>query len=185
MTVIVNISGTSGSGKSTVVRRLLEVSRPHTTVTDGKREIGRIIQVGNKPVFVAGRYGFHDTAGCDVIKDVEFWYRTIYEQAEHNNVVYEGLFVMNHKRSQDLMRNLYWGTTMHVINLTTPWETCLLGINNRRAAKGKGRFTGDIDNVKGHIVRARNFAHKLSELGASVYHLDREAAVVKLKELVG
>jgi hypothetical protein len=185
MTHIVCITGTSGAGKSTVMRRLIEAGKPGPTIMNGPREIGHIIYLGEQPTFVAGRYGLKDTAGCDTIKDVALWYETILEQSKIQNVVYEGLFVMNHDRGLNLMRHLEAGTTMHVINLTTPWETCLLSINERRARQGKDEFTGNIENIKGHIVRARNFASKLKQLGAQVYHLDRDTAVVKLKELVG
>jgi len=184
VTTIVNISGTSGSGKSTVVRKLLEASRFGTKIIKANKDMGRIIYVGDQPVFVAGRYGVHDTAGCDCVKDVEFWYNTIYEMAERHNVVYEGLFVMNHMRGIDLVKKIRGRATMHVINLTTPFEVCIAGINERRARRNQPEFTGDLDNLKGHTTRANNFAFKLRQLGAQVYNLDRDAAVTKLKELV-
>ena len=185
MNRIVNIAGTSGSGKSTVVRKLIEASRHDHTLIAKSREVGRIVYVGDTTVFIAGRYGVHDTAGCDCVKDVEFWYNTIYEQSEHHNVVYEGLFVMNHMRGTGLVNNIPGRATMHIINLTTPFEVCKASINARRARRGQPEFTGNMVNLEGHITRAKNFAFKLRQLGASVYNLDRDAAAVKLKELVG
>ena len=185
MTIIVNIAGTSGAGKSTVVRKLIEASRYAATMAEGTKEIGRIVHIGEQSVFIAGRYGEHDTAGCDCIKDVRFWYKTIYEQAARHHVVYEGLFVMNHMRGIELVNKIHDRATMHVINLSTPWEVCRDSLNTRRARRGQAEFTGNTDNLKGHMVRAKNFAFKLRQLGATVYNLDRDAAVTKLVELVG
>jgi len=185
MTVIVNVAGTSGSGKSTVVRKLLEVSRDAATMYHGEKEIGSIIHIGEQSVFVAGRYGKHDTAGCDCIKDVRFWYNMIYEQAERHHVVYEGLFVMNHQRGVELMGKIHGRSSVHIINLTTPWEVCRDSINERRARRNQPGFTGDQKNLQGHMVRAKNFAFKLRQLGATVYNLDRDTAALKLRELVG
>jgi hypothetical protein len=185
VTVIINIAGTSGAGKSTVVRQLLAAGRHTMPKIDRGRDIGFITYIGDHPVYVAGRYGIHDTAGCDCIKDVSFWYDTIYEQSESNHVVYEGLFVMNHKRGIELVNKLGGRATMHVINLTTPWGVCKDSINERRLRRGQTEFGGDQKNLEGHMVRAKNFAFKLRQLGATVYNLDRNAAVLKLKELVG
>jgi energy-coupling factor transporter ATP-binding protein EcfA2 len=185
VTVIVNIAGTSGSGKSTVVRQLLAAGRHTMPKIDRGRDIGFITYIGDHPIYVAGRYGVHDTAGCDCIKDVEFWYETILEQARVNHVVYEGLFVMNHKRGLELMPKIEGIATMHIINLTTPWAVCRDSINERRQRRGQDNFDGNQRNLEGHMVRAKNFAFKLRQLGALTYNLDREAAVVKLKELVG
>ena len=187
MTHIINIAGTSGSGKSTVVRRLIEVARYGETLYRSDKEMGRIVYLGERSVFIAGRYDQYDTAGCDVIKDVRFWYDTVYEKSEQYNVVFEGLFVMNHQRGIDLMSQIRprRSCTMHIINLTTSWEDCQASINERRARRGKGEFRGDLDNVKGHIIRANNFASKLRQRGAIVYNLERETAVNKLVEIAG
>jgi hypothetical protein len=184
--MIINIAGTSGAGKTAVVRRLIAHSRYAATLkTYEQGEIGRIVHLGERSIFIAGRYDDNlDSGGCDCIKDIAFWYNTVWNQAQTHDVVFEGLFVMNHTRGLDLTnRCVKAGIAFHVIHLTTSLDMCKESINERRARRGQEPFTRSWDNVEGNVIRARNFTAKVKQLGATVYHLDRAAAAQKLMEL--
>jgi len=188
MTIIVNIAGTSGAGKTAVVRHLIANSTHAATMwaTVGEqteeREVGRVVHLGERSIFIAGRYDEDlDSGGCDTIHDISFWFDTFWEQAQTHDVVFEGLFVMNHTRGLGLARkSLDAGKPFHVISLTTPLEQCKVSINERRARRGQGAFDRSWRNVEGNVVRANNFAFKLKQIGATVYKLDRAAAAEKL-----
>jgi predicted ABC-type ATPase len=185
--MIINIAGTSGAGKSTVVRKLIEASTLVETITnDQQKEVGRVVNLDGRDVTIAGRYESWDTGGCDTVKDVEFWYNFV-SVAGHIGwrVVFEGLFVMNHTRGLKLVRDMERvGQAVHIILLTTTLAQCQAAINERRARRGDPPFTGSWRNVEGNIVRANNFASKLKQLGAKVHRCTRDEAYPKLEEIL-
>jgi hypothetical protein len=191
--MIINIAGTSGAGKTWVMRHLIAHSRYAATMkavlnlkeTEREREIGRIVHIGERSVFIAGRYDDIDSGGCDSIQDVKFWYHTIWNQAQTHDVVFEGLFVMNHTRGLDLTNKcLKAGLEFHVILLTTPLDVCKASVNERRVRRGQAPFERSWGNVEGNVVRAKNFAYKVKAIGATMHALDRAAAANKLMELL-
>lgn len=184
--MIISIAGTSGAGKTHLVRHLIAQSEYGVTVIHpGYGEIGRIVLLNGGSIFIAGRYDEGlDSGGCDCIKKVDFWYDTVWIQAQTHDVVFEGLFVMNHTRGLDLTNKcVKHRIPFHVIHLTTTLEHCKESINARRARRGQEPFSRSWDNVEDNSVRARNFTHKVKQLGASVYSLDRTTAAHKLMEL--
>jgi len=185
--MIINIAGTSGAGKTALVRYLIARSRYACTIkNEPYGEVGRVVHLGERSIFLAGRYDESlDSGGCDCVKDVAFWYGMVWEMAKVHDVVFEGLFVMNHTRGLDLTnRCVQQKIPFHVIHLTTSLAVCKLSINERRARRGQEPFTRSWGNVEGNIVRARNFAYKVKQLGATVHNLDRAAAAQRLMELL-
>jgi len=178
---IVTIVGTSGAGKSTVVRQLIEAMPPGQLVRrEQNQEIGRIL---NGTIFIAGRYDEWDTAGCDTIKDVGFWYGLFAQKArEGYHVVFEGLFMMNHTRGLDLVKTRI--APVHILHLQTTLDECKIAINARRLRRGQTEFKRSWDNTKGHIKRAANYAGKLKDIGATVHKVTREDALAKLMDLL-
>jgi len=183
--MIINIAGTSGAGKTTVVRHLIARSRYVMTMRrQDHKEFGRIVHYRERSIFIAGRYDEVDSGGCDCIQKVDFWYNTVWEQAQTYDVVFEGLFVMNHTRGLDLTNKcVKQGIPFHVIHLQTTLDQCKESINERRVRRGQEPFARKWDNVEGNVVRARNFADKVKQLGATVHRLDRTAAAQRLMEL--
>jgi hypothetical protein len=188
-TMIINVAGTSGSGKSTLVRWLMEPARGWNSVREnvcdaGGRVIGSLLVRDGAGTFICGRYEGFDTGGCDTIKNVEFWYDTIVAQHElGRNVVFEGLFVMNHTRGIALARR--FREQLHVIRLKTSLDECKAGVNERRARRGDPPKTTGWENTEGNWVRAKNFAFKLKNAGATAHLADRDQARVVLVDLLG
>jgi energy-coupling factor transporter ATP-binding protein EcfA2 len=184
--VIINIAGTSGSGKSTVARALMALDpAPEPLLWPGRRSpIGYYLRAWpevRRPVFLAGAYDA-PTGGCDTIKDVGQVYDLIVSQHEAGcHVVYEGLFVMNHTRGIAL-----WKATraLHVILLTTPLDECWRRIHARRAAVGNERPLGQ-RNTDGNAVRARNYAFKLSQIDCPVTKATSDEAPGVITRLLG
>lgn len=180
--MIVNISGTSGAGKTTLAKALLAQSlrAPEPTRVEGrKRPMGMTfwLPTTERPVHIVGDY--EDgllTCGCDTIKDVELVHRVILEHHEAGeHVVYEGLFVMNHTRGPQLVRAA--GKQLTVLLLTTTLVDCIASVNARRAASTGTPKPVNWDNVKINHKRAINFAYKMGGWGAIVHKVDRQEAM--------
>ena len=139
---IVSIRGTHGSGKSTIVRKILD-KYPHRPLlhnpTD-KRPYGYEVTLSPlKRLFVVGPY--HTACGgCDAVQPyADIWPMVHAAHAAGMHVLFEGALVSSS-----------YGSIGHTMNakqeggsadctfafLDTPLSTCLDRIKERRAAKG-------------------------------------------------
>lgn len=176
--IIINLRGTSGSGKSTVVRR---VAKMYDGGSDSYFEPPRIRPLhyvfkrkdGGRPLWVLGHYATA-CGGCDTIKSPDEVYALVGDAvASGADVIYEGIIV------QDDTRRLLELNARHpvsVVELTTPIEECLLGIQNRRDARKDARPLNP-KNTTDRFRRVHNTCEKLRrEHGVSVYPGNREEA---------
>lgn len=195
--MIINIAGTNGSGKSTVVRGLIARAKHVMTVMNPDpgskwKELGRIVKIAGHEVFISGRYPDEfDTGGSDTIKD----HLLNYAQVKHHarlglHAVFEGSRMMNHTVGIELVRENI--TTIHVIRLTTTLDEVKAGIDARRVRRGDPPFSELVragqarwGDIEGGVVRARNFAQKLKDLGAHVHLCSRDQALPRLLTLLG
>lgn len=183
--MIVTIAGTSGSGKTYLVRTFLEYVEKYkgsivpTFIKDRKPPIGYDIVLPGcvESVFLVGAYGEVDTAGCDTIRDVVQVFDLIQEKAVKGHVLYEGLIVMNHTRGPGLVHIASEnGEEFHVIQLDTPLATCFASINARRAARGQDKILKRV-NTEGNYNRALNYCTKMRWSGAIIHKCNREQAL--------
>jgi len=194
--MIIQVCGTSGSGKSTVLRSLLERSRAASeaaldhekwaVMTEGRRSpLGyRFCLVGcPRPIFVPGAYE-SPTGGCDTIKGVEPALEVVRERVTlGEDVVAEGLFIMNMTRCPALLCEV--AVPWHLVHLDTPLDECFRRILARRQAVGDVREDGvarpltDVNrrNIRGNFVRARNYCDRMRRLGATVTRCPTEGAL--------
>ena len=144
---IVNLRGTSGSGKSTVIRRVMETYPMRVSVKREGRErpIGYIctwakIPEGRRPLFVLGHYET-DCGGCDTIPEIQQVYDMVREAATvyGMDVLYEGLLISAEFRRTHEM-SMEPGLGHHTIGLDVPLDVCLASINARRAANHARRL---------------------------------------------
>ncbi len=186
--MIISIRGTSGSGKTHLVRALMALYHDRVDERVGNRLVGHDCharEIG-KGMFVLGPY--RDTAwsgGADMLcpphKTREGKFKLIYDWALRRNVVFEGLMEGNEvARTVALSRQF----DTHVIFLDTSLEECLQAVNARRAARG---VTEPVDPRKteekhAELVRVRA---RLRQAGVSTYFLGRDAALAKVRELLG
>lgn len=188
--MIVQIRGTSGSGKTTIVRNLMAESVQTLRVkAKGRRQpVGYIVS----PSSVKGRVaipGHYETAcgGCDTLPG----YDDIFERVRggilcESHVVFEGLLVSEETRRtielhEDRLR-LPSRAALRVIFLNTPVEVCLESIRTRRAARGDTRPLKE-DNTRNRVATIQRACAKLREAGVPVWETDsREAAALQLRE---
>lgn len=183
--MIINIRGTSGSGKTTVVRKLLNIARPACPYHDGSpsEKIEGYYCGGLAPVTTAiiGSYA-KPTGGSDGIKPLS----RVFEQVkwQHDNglhVVFEGLLVSRSKgRIIDLWEAMH-RKNFYILHLTTPFETCLEGIRERRLAR-KNTKPVDPQRTRETYERAAKITRDLEALGMPVKYVTRDEALQKVQD---
>lgn len=186
--MIINLRGTSGAGKSTVVRRVMGLYDRHPYYIDGRRQpLGYAChpKEGASPdvrsLWVPGHYET-PCGGCDTIKTVDQVYEIVRGAAERGyDVLYEGIMVQDDvKRCVALNRE----RAVIVVRLTTPMSDCLAAIQARRDERGDDRELNPTNTIsRDHRLRT-SMLPRLREGGVNVVELDREGAyqfvVVKL-----
>ncbi len=171
---IVSIRGTHGSGKSTIVRKILD-KYSHTAffAHGGKRPLGYHVALpvaAGKLLFVVGPY---TTAcgGCDAVQP----YSEIWPLAQEaidmgHHVLLEGALVSSSYGSIGHAMNAYAPDAVFAF-LDTPLEVCLQRIAARRAARGNfepvnpKNTTVKFDNV----LRTKD---QMAKLGSAVRIVD-------------
>lgn len=179
---IIQIRGTSGSGKSTVMREVMNRLRG--------------FPLAFKPVFVEGRkkplYYFNGSVsvlghyespcgGCDTIAGHETLYNLALERVKVGHVLAEGLLL-----SEDVKwtSRLAAEEEVRIIFLSVPLETCLDRIRGRRAARGNDKplNVGNTTRRVGVISRARE---RLEEAGVRCYPATNDQAVRLILQWMG
>lgn len=187
--MIVNIAGTSGAGKTYLVREFMEWAEGEGVLKprylDGRKlPIGYdLILKGERTLHIAGSYEDTPTSGCDTIKDVVWAYDYIREQHDAGkNVLYEGLFMMNMTRGPQLAEEI--GSGFHIIWLDVPLAICFAAINERRAKLGQGPLHTK-HNTRNNFIRARNYSDAMRGVGAAVIRVNRQQAMSALRAVLG
>lgn len=135
--MVIQIRGTSGSGKTWIIHRIME-RYPFTPVVSKSKEIkGYYCKELN--LFIVGRY---TTAcgGCDTIKSQDEICKRIKKATDRGwNVLFEGLICSHIAARYAELHKRYRqeGIPVRFIFLDTPLEKCREQINLRRAERGK------------------------------------------------
>ncbi len=132
--MIINIRGTHGSGKSTIVRALLD-KYAHQPLGEGKRPEGYKVAVPelNKPLYVVGPY-VTACGGCDAVQPYALIWPRVLTYARRGHVVFEGALVSS--SVGEIGRAMALRKDCVVLFLDTPVEVCLERIQKRRLARG-------------------------------------------------
>ncbi len=188
--MIINIRGTSGSGKTHLVRQLME-QYPHRRVYN---EAGRRQPIGYVFSHPEGRklavVGHYETAcgGCDTIPKMEHIFELVRESAMAGyDVIFEGLLI-----SADVNRHVElhkWaqaaGMPMEVVALTTPLQECLDSVNARRAARNPDLPPVRERNTISKFNGVRKSLERLRAAGVPVFEGSRQEALTRMQEHLG
>lgn len=179
--MIIQICGTSGSGKSHLMRSFLKLAKKVELEHIKGRAAPISYYLPKQDLVILGAYDA-PTGGCDTIHDIAQVFGLVRRHHEAGvHVLFEGLFCMNQTRAPQLAQEV--GKNYVVLQLTTPLATCLASINARRAERGEEALEtkkNTIDNYK----RAENFCYRMRDAGARVIKVDREEALAKIQELL-
>jgi hypothetical protein len=183
--VIIQICDTNGSGKTTAARAVIAAGQAIDVVTIAGREMGTLYTLPGvaAPLLVMGKYGEAATGGCDRLHDTKGTYPVMeHQHGLGRHVLFEGIRMTNHTDGLAFYRRV---GDLTIILLTTTLEQCFEGLRARRLAAGgpehKELSTRDIEST---VTRNRNYAFKLSQLGARVHRVSREEAPGLVLELL-
>lgn len=181
----INLRGTGGSGKSTVVRRVMALYKAKIPYDAFARKRPMGYQLGHEgsgivSLFVPGHY---ETAcgGCDTIKTVDEVYKMVNSAVDEGlDVLYEGIMVQDDvRRAVELDKRLRAnGSQLIVIGLITPLVDCLAAIRARREERGDTKPLNP-KNTTGRFNSQKNIQARLKDAGVTVERLDREAAFLR------
>lgn len=136
----VNIRGTSGTGKSHLVKKIMNLYPKHIPqYTKGrKRPIGYICErPDGPPLYVVGHYE-QPCGGCDTIIGLEAIYEEVFFAVKdlEMDTIFEGLIVCS-----DVVRciSLKEHSRLLVIELDTPLDECIQNLQDRRYIRGDNR----------------------------------------------
>lgn len=178
--MIINIRGTSGSGKSTIIRSVMGMFPVITpTRIEGRRQptgywLGD--QGDSRRVYLLGHYE-SACGGCDTLPSYDVIYDMVRAAAGIGHVLFEGLLVSEEVKRTKELENLL------VVQLTTPIEVCLEGIRERRRARGDERELNPA-NTTNRVKTVERACQLLREHGIAVETLDRESAAIRVMELL-
>jgi ABC-type dipeptide/oligopeptide/nickel transport system ATPase component len=206
---VVNIRGTSGSGKSTVVTKIMHlvagIAREKAYVGGDSfiflpsniARNGSEVQVGSTcllpRLFIAGRYATA-CGGCDGLSwkgAADDICNLVKEQALVSPVLFEGLMVSSWgtPRLINLCSDL--GGQLTIIQLTTSLEECVASVNARRLERWRSAGkTGEPPPLDPANTAAKHrgtlkSCEKLEAAGVPVLYLSREEAFRRTAELLG
>ncbi len=197
--MIINLRGTSGSGKSFIVRRVMELyASTHSSfasdltehllasldpkVERRRQPLSYLCKAdGHSSLFVPGHYET-PCGGCDTITKPDDVYTLIHDAAGiGHDVLFEGIMVQDDVNRAVALNKQH---RMLVIRLKTPMEICLASVQKRRDERGDTRpfkTKNTIDRDK----RVRRSMDRLRLQGVETKALDREEAYTTCAEALG
>lgn len=206
--MLINLRGTSGSGKSTIVREIMKLypSKSPVKIKDRKQPIGYILsRPEGKDLAVLGHYET-DCGGCDTITSLDDIFKHVRWAADQGyDVLFEGLLISAEvNRTTELATD---GYQLIVVGLDTPLEVCLASVNQRRAnnfqrrlerveAENEDRVTsrkkpkplpearGDVNpkNTESKYKATISTMRRLEENGVQTRWGDRDSALTIIRE---
>lgn len=167
--MIINIRGTSGSGKSWVVRRVMEdYGFWNGFYVPGRKQPLYHYPEDGRSIAVLGHYN-SPCGGCDTIGSAKQVYTLIQKLSQAKVIIAEGLLLSEDVKWSSYLKDL------RVIFLTTSIEQCITQIEARRKEAGNDKPLNryNTENRVGVIERARV---KLLTAGVDCRRLSAEQA---------
>lgn len=184
--MIINICGTHGSGKSTIVRKVMALYEcEELWVERRKRPIGYVCRRGKQKLFVPGSYAADSaTGGCDTIQQLETSYRLIRKYARKNfDILYEGIVVQH--SSPNITRLFEMGYEMSIVMIDIPLDKCIASVIKRRADRGETAPFNPL-NTENEVRNVTNRSLRLKAMGLNViFAKKRRAALDHTLKLLG
>lgn len=179
--MIISIRGTHGSGKSTIVRTVME----HYAIRDpimkeGRpRPFGYLLAHRDRPgrLAIPGHYET-PSGGCDNISAVEDMYNFVRSHAQDGaDVLMEGILAQHYALKKFLTFSIFDPT---VIVLTTPLDECIEDVIKRRGDTSPERRAKISDTVSREYRAVLSGAKRLAESTerVKVCYLDRTEALL-------
>ena len=175
--MLLKLHGTSGSGKSTIARGLMEKGK--TTLQMDVPAYAVNIPDLEEVLFILGTYNTQ-CGGCDTLtagQQIEL----IHYFAPKGHVFYEGLLGSEYYGKLGEASERYGDEHVFAF-LDTPIELCIERIKARRLAKGNNKPLNE-DNTRGRIRKIQMLKDKLIRTERNVVTLDHKNALEQVYNL--
>lgn len=184
--MIINIRGSHGSGKSTLVRSVRDLydTQTPTMIPKRQRPLGYACRSSTgrlPPLYVVGSYET-PTGGCDTIGSIEMIFELVTSMAEHGHVIFEGI-VAQHSAGRLLDVAMARPGEVTVIALSTPAELCVSSVESRRVERGQLEPL-DPKNVIKEYKSVLSSTARLRRDGLPVLELSRFEAFVHVQNML-
>lgn len=175
--MIINIRGTHGSGKSTVVKSILDRYPNAPIMGTGKKPEGYKLTIPwiDRPLYIVGAY-MTACGGCDAIQPYSLIWPRVIELARRGHVIFEGALVSNSygnigRDSEE------FGDQFVFAFMNTPLEVCIARILKRRAEKGNTSLFDPNKSVVRIYKSCQSVLDKCHKFGRRVVIIDHQKAV--------
>src|SRR5580765_5586023 len=178
--MLVKLHGTSGSGKSTVARSLMELGK--ITLLDRAYEVDPqdwIVTGIDQPIYILGTYN-SQCGGCDTLTAGE-QIELIHTYAKLGHVFYEGLLGSEYYGKLGEASEPY-GRHHVFAFLNTPIELCIDRVKARRLLKGNTKPLNE-DNTRNRVRKIEMLRQKLINQGRNVVDIDHKIASQQVMQL--
>jgi hypothetical protein len=175
--MIINLRGTSGSGKTVLARQIMALYPNCKPVMVGgrMRPIAYVYSgAGDKSLAVIGSYEA-TCGGCDNVGSYGETFRLVRTyDAENCHVLFEGLIIVHEVNNTAALHTN--GLPLQVIALDTPIEVCVACVNARRKAKKPDAEPVNPKNTEDKWHGMQRAIVRLKGHGVKVDTFSREAA---------
>ena len=180
---VINIRGTSGSGKTTIVRNILNHGKWHSFKDSNNKIRGYFSP--DLHWAIIGSYE-NDCGGCDTIKHQVEVEELVEKFVDHQyNVLFEGLLLSTiSQRWIDFSRRLSPKANVLFCYLTTPIEECVNRVKARRLSKGNTKEF-NTKNTVDRVKAIESTYQKLTAAGCYTLKTSQEALMKKLYQWYG
>jgi len=150
--MLINLRGTHGSGKSTIVRTLLDANDALPIYGLLGRQRAEAYALLGK-TFVLGPYT-QQCGGLDAVQPYQLIVPLIMKYGAVGNVIFEGALVSS---CWGVVGRLIerWGRDAIIAFLDTPVAECIARVKARRAERGDGRVFNPANLIQKHDAIAR------------------------------
>lgn len=184
--MLINLRGSHGSGKTTIVRKVMAEypKRKAVYLESGRRiPIGYICKkAGHTTLFVPGSYEHPVSGGCDNVQKVDLIYGTIKKYAKKGyNVLFEGI-VAQHSTPNIILLNERYKVRVVVIDISA--EKALKGVRSRRKKRNETEKFNPANTIK-ETAAVLSSSRRLKSAGVKVkFAKTRSDALDKVLDLL-
>jgi thymidylate kinase len=183
--LIINVRGWSGSGKSTIIQKLLNHFRKVPCYDEKGKCNGYCIKTPRCKTFVVGKYTATG-GGCDTIHPVGKIQETVASFAKRGNVIFEGQMISTIAGRWIELADQMPECKFVFLVLDTPLERCLKRIKKRREARGNFKpFNPKPSNLKHYDEARYSSPENLRKGEMDVRVIDHKRAYEYILRLLG
>lgn len=182
----INVRGTSGSGKTSLIRRIMEEYPEQKPIFVEGRKRPLYYEL-NDHLMLPNAYllGHYETAcgGCDTITSMDQVFDLVAELAQKRPVLFEGLLI-----SADAARTIKLqeeqGIHLFVALIDEPLELCLESVNARRREKNPEAAPVNPKNTENKWKGSHRSADRLEQAGIEVFRGSREVCYNAVRQVL-